>query len=74
MTRVAIIDHESHRLIVEDIDDEVLNASYNGDEEAYIKDMYTFDGEWSWDYIVEAEYYPMDYDDPIEIDFDSLDY
>ena len=72
MERIAIIDHEHHRLFVEDIDEELLNEEYNGEEEAYIKDNYTFDGEWSWDFIVGAEYFPCDCLDPVEIDFEGL--
>ena len=40
MTRIAIIDHDAHNLIVEDIDDEILESKYGGEEEAYIKDNY----------------------------------
>ena len=60
MTRIAILDHASHELWVEDIDSEVLNAEpYNGDEQAYIDDNYTFEGDYSWDYIVDASYQGM---------------
>ena len=57
MTRIAIIDHSTHELYIEDINDEVLNAEpYNGDEQAYIDDNYTFEEGYSWDYIVGASY------------------
>lgn len=68
-TRVAIIDHAEHRLYVEDIDNKILDTEYNGDEEEYIEDNYTFNGEWSWDYIVDAEYIPHDEDTVIDVDF-----
>lgn len=68
-TRVAIIDHAEHRLYVEDIDNELLDTEYNGDEEEYIEDNYTFNGEWSWDYIVDTEYIPHDEDTAIDVDF-----
>ena len=55
MERLAIIDHSTHKLYVEDVDDEVLQQ-YGGEEEKYIEDMYNFEGDYSWDYIVEAEY------------------
>ena len=73
MRRIAIIDHSEHTLFVEDIDEDVLENEYNGDEQAYIDDNYTFEGEYSWDYIVDAEYLPI-YEDktPIEIDFDEI--
>lgn len=72
MRRIAIIDHSAHTLYVEDIDEDVLENDYNGDEQAYIDDNYTFEGEYSWDYIVDAEYIPVFYKDPIEIDFDEI--
>lgn len=57
MTRIAIIDHASHDLWVEDINDDVLNAEpYNGSEQAYIEANYTFEGEYSWVYITDAFY------------------
>ena len=57
MARIAIIDHSAHELYVEDINDEVLNAEpYNGDVQAYIDDNYTFEGDYSWDYIVDSSY------------------
>ena len=57
MARIAIIDHSAHELYVEDINDGVLNAEpYNGDEQAYIDDNYTFEGDYSWDYIVGSSY------------------
>ena len=40
--------------------------------EKYIKDNYTLGENWSWDYIIDAEYIPNDFDDPIEIDFYNL--
>lgn len=73
MERLAIIDHETHTLYIEDVSDERL-AKYNGDEEAYIKDTYEFNDGFSWDYIVCAEYLPNDDDDAdfIDIDFNDL--
>lgn len=57
MTRIAIIDHADHRLYVEDINNDVLNAEpYEGDLQAYIDDNYIFEGKYSWDYIVGALY------------------
>ena len=57
MARLAIIDHAAHELYIEDINDEVLNAEpYKGDEQAYINDNYTFEGGYSWDYIVDSSY------------------
>lgn len=72
MRRIAIIDHSEHTLFVEDIDEDVLENDYNGDEQAYINDTYTFEGEYSWDYIVDAEYFTTDDKTPIEIDFDEI--
>lgn len=71
MTRIAIIDHETHNLIVEDIDDEILESKYGGEEEAYIKDNYDLSDNWSWDYIVQTTYYPID-EDGCDVDFEDL--
>ena len=71
MERIAIIDHDSHRLYVEDIDEEVLNEKYNGEEEAYIKDNYNLEN-FSWDFITETEYRPNDDYDPISVEFEDL--
>ena len=71
MERIAIIDHETHRLYIEDIDEEILNTKYNGEEEDYIADNYSLSDNWSWEYIVETEYIPMD-EDPISVDFEEL--
>ena len=57
MTRIGVIDHSTHELYVEDINDGLLNAEpYNGDVQAYIDDNYTFEGDYSWDYIVDSSY------------------
>ena len=72
MRRLAIIDHASHELMVEDVSEDRLEGLYGGDEEAYIKDNYTFDGDFSWDWITDAQYFPMDDSDPIEIDFNEI--
>lgn len=71
ITRIAIIDHDNHRLFVEDIP-EMTFAKYNYDEQAYIDDNYTLE-HYSWDYITDAEYFPADNDgDPMEIDFAGM--
>lgn len=54
MERLAILDHETHTLYVEDVSDETL-AKYDGEEEAYIEDNYALE-EYSWDYIVATVY------------------
>ena len=66
MERIAIIDHALHRLFIEDVSDEDLEK-YNGSEEDYIKDNYTFDGDWSWDYVTSILYYPDKYTEEIII-------
>lgn len=71
MTRIAIIDHETNNLIVEDIDDEILEKEYDGDGEKFIKANYNLSDNWTWDYIVEATYYPIEGDGTI-IDFEDL--
>jgi len=75
--RLAIIDHETHTLFVEDVDENIIETEYNGEEEAYIRDNFACaqkgDGCWSWDYIVEVEYIPNDDDKtPYDIDFENI--
>jgi hypothetical protein len=70
--RIAIIDHNEHELLIEDINEQELEERYGGDEQKYIDDNYTFEGDYSWDWITDTQYYPEDYSDPIEIDFEDL--
>lgn len=72
MRRLAIIDHASHTLYVEDVNERELDEKYEGSEQAYIDDNYTFDGDYSWDWITDAEYIPMGESNLIEIDFDEI--
>ena len=67
MERIAIIDHDNHRLLIEDVDEEILNDKYGGEEEAYIKDNYEL-GNFSWDFITGIEYIPEGSEDPMELD------
>lgn len=67
MTRIAILDHSTHTLYIEDIADEELEK-FGGEEEAYIKDTYTFEGEFSWDFITGIEYIPEGFDNPVDIE------
>ena len=71
MERIAIINHDTHELFIEDIDENILESKYNGQEEEYIKDNYANISNFSWDYIVDATYIPKDYD-AIGINFDEL--
>jgi hypothetical protein len=68
--RIAIIDHATHELMVEDVNETELEK-YGGDEQAYIDDNYTFEGDYSWDWITDAQYFNED-GDIIEIDFDEI--
>lgn len=54
MRRIAIIDHSTHTLMVEDINEEILEEQYGGDEQKYINDNYTFEGKYSWDWITDT--------------------
>ena len=72
MRRLAIINHADHTLMVEDVNESVLETEYGGDEQAYINDNYTFEGDYSWDWITDAEYYKEGESNPIEIDFDEI--
>ena len=69
--RIAIIDHKSHTLYVEDINDEILEGQYGGDEQLYIDENYSLD-EYSWDYITDAQYFPESEKTPIEINFEDI--
>ena len=55
MTRIVIIDHETHHAFIEDIPNDILE-SYKGDIEAYIKDNYTLNISVSWDTINSISY------------------
>ena len=69
MRRIAIIDHANHTLMVEDINEDELKEKYGDDEQKYIEENYTFEGEYSWDYITDAQYFPESEKTPIEINF-----
>lgn len=69
--RLAIIDHELHRLFIEDVDMDVINKKYNGNEEDYITDNYELSRTWSWEWIIVTEFVPIE-DDPIEVEFTEL--
>ena len=67
MERLAILDHETHTLYVEDVSDETL-AKYDGEEEAYIEDNYALE-EYSWDYIAATVYTAPDGEIITGVDF-----
>lgn len=69
--RLAIINHATHTLFVEDVEESEIEAA--GGEEEFILENYNVQkDEFSWDYIVDAEYIPNDDDkDPYEIDFEN---
>ena len=58
MERIAIIDHDEHKLYIEDIPESILNEQYDGEEEKYIEDVYDLE-HYSWDYITDALYIPV---------------
>lgn len=69
--RLAILDHSTHALFVEDVNDDILEWQYGGEEESYIEDNYDLK-EYSWDYIIDTEYYPEVDKTPIEVEFTDL--
>ena len=72
MRRIAIIDHNEHDLIIEDINEEVLEKEYGGDEQKYIDDHYDIEN-YSWYWITDSYYLPDDnYGDLMEVDFSKL--
>lgn len=72
MRRIAIIDHASHELMIEDVNEQELEDQYGGDEQKYIDDNYTFEGDYSWDWITDTQYFPEDESDPVEVNFEDL--
>lgn len=70
--RIAIIDHDNHRLMIEDVDMDLVNRSYNGEEEAYILDNYELGENWTWEWVTVTEYFPVEDGDPIEVEFTEL--
>ena len=71
MRRVVIIDHDRHTLFVEDINEEILEGQYGGDEQLYIEDSYTL-GNYAWDWVTDTQYFPEHDKTPIEINFEEL--
>lgn len=71
MTRIAIIDHDEHRLYVEDIPEDILEKCYGGDEQKYIDDNYDIEN-YSWDYITDGLFLPAGESDFCDIDFDTI--
>ena len=71
MTRIAIIDHDEHRLYVEDIPEDILENQYGGDEQKYIDDNYDIEND-SWDDITEGLFLPAGESDFCDIDFDTI--
>ena len=69
MRRIAILDHIEHSLLVEDINEQELEEKYNGEEEKYIEDNYSFKGEYSWEWITDTEYYPQGQSEPVDVEF-----
>lgn len=71
MERIAILDHDEHRLFVEDITDEVLDAPEWSGYEDYINANYDME-RFSWENIADTLYFPEGESDPIEINFKEL--
>lgn len=69
--RIAIIDHTNNNLFVEDINEEILEGQYGGDEQLYIEENYGL-GNYSWDWITDAQYVPEFDKTPIEINFEDI--
>jgi hypothetical protein len=71
MRRIAIINHTNHTLFVEDINEEILEGQYGGDEQMYIDDNYSLK-DYSWDWIADSRYISEFDKDPIEINFEDI--
>ena len=70
MVRLAVIDHDEHKLFVEDVDEKTLKEYEN--ECAYVRNNYAIAGSFSCSIIKEAEYIPEGDPHPVEIDFKEL--
>lgn len=66
---IAIIDHDNHKLYVEDIDMDVLERDYGGEEERYIKETYDIGDNYSWDFITDIVC--VDGEEPIDLEIES---
>ena len=71
MRRLAIIDHDNHALYIEDINEEILEGQYGGDEQLYIDDNYSLKN-YSWDWITDAQYFLEFEKTPIEINLEDI--
>ncbi len=72
MRRIAIIDHASHELMIEDINEQELEDQYGGDEQKYIDDNYTFEGDYSWDWITDSYFFSEGESDPVPVEFTDI--
>lgn len=66
---IAIIDHDNHKLYIEDIDMDVLERDYGGEEERYIKETYDIGDNYSWDFVTDTVY--MNGEEPIDLEIES---
>lgn len=66
MKRLAIIDHTNHCLYIEDVNEEILEGQYGGDEQMYIDDNYSAT-DYSWNWITEIQYFTEFEKTPVEI-------
>lgn len=53
--KIAIIDHDKHNLIIEEVSEETINEKYNHEEEDFIKATHPELKNYSWDYIINEE-------------------
>lgn len=52
---IAILDHESHSLFIDEVDTDLIEQKYNGEEEAYILDNYELGEFWTWNYVTNIQ-------------------
>lgn len=55
-TRIAVINHSSHEVFIEDIPNNYLEKEYGGEIQDYINTTYDDAENLSWDYIIGAFY------------------
>lgn len=72
MRRIAIINHATQTLFVEDINEEILEGQYNNDIEMYVQDNYYHTDDLSWGQINDAQYITEFEKAPIEVNFEDI--
>ena len=71
MRRIAIIDHNEHELMIEDINEKELEEKYGGDEQKYIDANYDLEN-YSWEWVTVIYFMQEGELEPMEVEFTDL--